>query len=90
MATNAERQQAYRLRHLKDETGQGERLSVVVDSQAKRALERLAACYGEPQQAMLERLLQDAERALLGRAQAIPNGMADYCDSQLRLAVFTA
>ena len=42
MATNAERQQAYRLRHLKDETGQGERLSVVVDLQAKRALGRLA------------------------------------------------
>jgi hypothetical protein len=90
MATNAERQRAYRLRHLKDETGQGERLSVVVDSQAKRALERLAVCYGVTQRAMLERLLQGAELALLDRAQASPNGGADYYDGQLRLDAVTA
>ena len=90
MATNAERQHAYRLRHLKDETGQGERLSVVVSSQTKRALERLSVCNGVTQRAMLERLLQDAERALLDRAQAIPNGVADYYDGQLRLDAVTA
>jgi hypothetical protein len=39
---------------------------------------------------MLQRLLQDAERALLDRAQAIPNGGADYYDGQLRLDAVAA
>ena len=73
MATIAQRQQAYRLRQVKDEVGLGERLSAVVDSQAKRALKE-APCrlLRLTQRAMLQRLLQNAERALLDRAQAIP------------------
>lgn len=44
--SNAERQAVYRARHLKDEGGTGERLNLVIDLHAKRALERLAVCYG--------------------------------------------
>ena len=40
--SNAQRQADYRLRHLKDESAQFERLSLLVDLHAKRALERLA------------------------------------------------
>ena len=40
---------------MKDENAQLERLSLLVDLQAKRALERLASCYGVTQRAMLER-----------------------------------
>ena len=47
--TNATRQAAYRQRHLHDEGGTGERLNVVIDLHAKRALERLASCYGVTQ-----------------------------------------
>lgn len=63
--SNAERQAAYRARHLKDENGMGERISVLLDIHAKRALERLAKRYAVTQRAMLEKLLKDAERAML-------------------------
>ncbi|HEU4855302.1 MAG TPA: hypothetical protein VFS89_08465 [Nitrosospira sp.] len=63
--SNAERQAAYRTRHLKDEDGKGERLNLVIDLHAKRALERLATCYTVTQRAMLERILVEAERAAL-------------------------
>lgn len=46
--SNAERQAAYRARHLKSEDGRGERLNLVVDLHAKACLARLArhcACY---------------------------------------------
>ena len=72
--SGAERQAAYRERHLKDENGKGERLSLVIDMHAKRALERVAACYGVTQRAMLERLLAQAEEAALRRAGSYPAG----------------
>ncbi len=72
--SNAERQAAYRQRHLKDENATDERLSLLVDIHAKRALERLAARYGVTQRAMLQTLITDAERvvvnALTGSEQA--------------------
>lgn len=87
MATNAERQAAYRARHLASVDGQGERLNLIVGVQAKRALERLASCYGVTQRAMIEKLLQQAESAALDAAQNLPNGQADYYDSKLKLSV---
>ncbi|MFM0134323.1 MULTISPECIES: hypothetical protein [Paraburkholderia] len=83
--SSAERQAAYRERHLKDENGKGERLGLVIDLHAKRALERVAACYGVTQRAMLERLLVQAEEVALKRAGKLPKGQADYYAGRLRL-----
>jgi hypothetical protein len=46
VTSNASRQSAYRKRHLQDEEGHCERINQVVSLHAKRALERLAKCYG--------------------------------------------
>jgi len=83
--SNAQRQAAYRARHLVHEDGQGERLNAVVDLHARRALDRLAACYGVTHRAILERLLLDAEGLALDQAAAILNGPADYYAGRLRL-----
>lgn len=85
--SNAERQSAYRARHLKDEGGKGERLNLVLDLHAKRALERLANCYGVTQKAILERLLVGAEMVVLDQLAKTPNGYADYYDSRLKLSL---
>ena len=85
--SNAERQAAYRARHLKDEGGKGERLNLVIDLHAKRALERLAVCYGVTQRATIERLALDAERATLVKVAALMTGYADYYDGSLRLGL---
>lgn len=61
--TSAERQRAYRQRHLKD--GIRERINLVVSVSTKRKLERLARHYGVTQVAMLERLLAQAEREVV-------------------------
>jgi hypothetical protein len=71
--TNAERQAAYRARHLKSEDGRGERLSLVVYLHAKACLARLARHYGTSQRKVLERLLGDAELAVL---ESLPNKSA--------------
>ena len=63
--TNAQRQAAYRARHLKHENGMGERISVLVDVHIKRALERLASRYKVTQRAMLQTLIANAESKLL-------------------------
>jgi hypothetical protein len=63
--TNAERQAAYRQRHLKEMNGMLERLNMMLSLHAKRQLERLAAGYGVTQRKLLERLLAEAERAAL-------------------------
>lgn len=84
MATsNAERQAAYRVRHLKSEEGQGERLNLIIGLHAKRSLERLASCYGVTQKGMLERIILDAERATLDTAS--PAGQEEYYNGSLRL-----
>lgn len=59
--TSAERQRAYRQRRQDD----AERLNMVVSVSAKRQLERLARHHGVAQRVMLERLLADAERAVV-------------------------
>lgn len=84
--SNAQRQADYRARHLKAQNSQLERLSLLLDLHAKRALERLACCYGVTQRAMLERLLQQAD--LLAQeqgAQQSPHGQADYFDKRISL-----
>ncbi len=78
MATNAERQAAYRARHLKDVDGTGERLNLIVDAKAKRALERLAVHYAVTQRSMIEKLLIDAERAAIDAVATVENGQANY------------
>jgi hypothetical protein len=88
MATsNAQRQAAYRAKHLKDVDAQGERLNLIIDAPAKRALERLASCYGVTQRAMVERLLLAAEHDAIDASMTQPNGQADYYDGKLKLDV---
>lgn len=59
--TNAQRQRAYRQRHLSDVEGSRARLNIVCDQRAALALRRLAAHKGMTQAAMLERLILDAD-----------------------------
>lgn len=87
MATNAERQAAYRAKHLKDVNGTGERLNIIIDTHAKRALERLAICYAVTQRVMIERLLQDAERLAVDASAKVPGGDAAYYAGTFKLAV---
>ncbi|MHB1301809.1 MAG: hypothetical protein ACYCY8_13225 [Burkholderiales bacterium] len=81
--SNAKRQADYRARHLHDVDGKGERLNMVIDLTTKRALERLAKCYGVTQRQMLERLVDDAERAVLDKI-SLP-AYSGYYDGQLKL-----
>jgi hypothetical protein len=74
--SNAQRQAEYRERHIKAEEGQGVRLSMVVDLHAKKALERLAACYRVTQREALEKALAAAERTALDQLDA--EGQARY------------
>jgi len=86
MATsNAQRQAAYRARHLKDENGKSERLNLIVDLHAKRALERWAKCYGVTQREALSLMIMQAEDAALNLAADRPNGQGDYYGGKLRL-----
>jgi hypothetical protein len=82
VTSNASRQSAYRKRHLQDEEGHCERINQVVSLHAKRALERLAKCYGVTQRALLERLLVDAETETVNRVSLYPNGQAEYYDGK--------
>ena len=63
--TNAQRQAAYRTRHLSGDNATSERLSLLIDVHTKRSLERLAAYHGITQRAMLQTLLASAEKALV-------------------------
>jgi hypothetical protein len=78
--SGAQRQAAYRQRHLQDEAGALERLNLLVSITAKRQLERLAYCYGVTQRAMLEKLLAEAERATL--AALSPAEQGEYLDKR--------
>ena len=68
--SNADRQRAYRERHLNDLEGQGERLNAITKLSTKGSLERLVFCYGVTQRAALEKILDEAERRLLLRLGA--------------------
>lgn len=84
--SNAQRQAAYRARHLHDEAAGGERLNVVLDASAKRTLERLAACYGVTQRALLQGRLANAQYEALDQIYARPElsrGAHQYYDKQL-------
>lgn len=83
--TNAERQAAYRQKHLLGEDGRCERLNVVLDLSAKRALERLASAYGLTQRQILERVLAEAEAAALLNAATFQRGQDLYYDQQIQL-----
>ena len=64
-SANAEAQARYRAKHLHaPETIDAARINQVVGISAKAQLERLARHYGVSQRAMLEKLLQEAERAV--------------------------
>jgi hypothetical protein len=65
--SNAQRQRAFRDRHLKltDESDDLlERINQMVSLPAKNALKRLASYYGVTQRALLESAIANAERAL--------------------------
>jgi len=65
-ATGAERQAAYRRRHLDEiDSLDSARLNMVVPIATKRALERLARRYAVTQRIMLERLVEEAERVAI-------------------------
>lgn len=63
--SNAERQAAYRQRHLHDVDGQGERINMVVTVRAKAQLERLARYYGVTQRDLLARVLSETEQKVI-------------------------
>ena len=60
---NAKRQAEYRKRHLKEGTAQ--RLNVILSSDSKLALERLANHYGVTNKELLEQVLLEAQSQLL-------------------------
>lgn len=88
-SNNAQRQADCRARHLKSENGQLQRLNLMIDLHAKRALDRLASCYGVTQKSMLENLIRRAQEvALLEAAEVLsPNGPNEYYDGRLRRSV---
>lgn len=87
---NAQRQADYRARHLKSEDSQLQRLNLMIDLHAKRALERLASCYGVTQKSLLESLILQAQQVALLEAQVMsPNGPTDYYERRLRLPFAT-
>ena len=64
--TNAERQAAYRKRHLKDwRTVDSAHINMVVPAHTKSQLERLARYYDVTLREALERVLAEAEGAIL-------------------------
>jgi len=78
--SNAERQAAYRARHLLEGTDQ--RLNLVLSASAKFQLERLAMHYGVTQRQALEQLLSQAERDLVCSLQ--PAEQSRYYDGVTR------
>jgi len=84
--SNAQRQRAYRDRHLKstDESDDLlERINQMVSLPAKNALKRLASYYGVTQRAILESAIANAERTLL---DTLPGEhQNDYYDMKITL-----
>jgi len=68
--TNAERQRAYRRRHLVDVDGSRARLNLIVEADAALALRRLAAHLGQTQAAVLRELLLAANKRTVARMEA--------------------
>ena len=84
--SNAQRQRAYRDRHLKltDESDDLlERINQMVSLPTKNALKRLASYYGVTQRALLESAIANAERALF---DTLPGEhQNDYYDMNITL-----
>lgn len=57
----AERQAAYRQKHLHDFDGTKSRLNLLIEHRAKLALARLANRYGVTQTELLERMILEAQ-----------------------------
>lgn len=76
---NAKRQAEYRKRHIKE--GSDQRLNVILDLQAKLALERMAKLHGVSNKELLERVLLAAQSQLMadmdGEQQARYRGGAE-------------
>ena len=91
--TNAERQAAYRSRQLKEEGSTGERLNLIIDLHAKRALERLSTCYQVTQRELIEHLVMQAQSAALDKLEAIPGGVSGFYENKrpsIPMAIKTA
>ena len=84
--SNAQRQRAYRDRHLKltDESDDLlERINQMVSLPTKNALKRLASYYGVTQRSLLESAIANAERALF---DTLPGEhQNDYYDMNITL-----
>lgn len=78
--TNAERQAAYRERHLKHEDGTKGRLNMLVSVQARAKLERIASCYGVTKGEVIERLLTNEEAVIL--EQMAPGQLSVYYNKE--------
>ena len=84
--SNAQRQRAYRNRHMKstDESDELlERINQMVSLPAKNALKRLASYYGVTQRALLESAIANVERTLF---DTLPGEhQNDYYDMNITL-----
>ena len=67
--SNADRQRAYRQRHLKDVDGTRARINLVVEQDAVTALQRLAVHKGVTQASVLRELILQAEKRATDRMQ---------------------
>ncbi|MBK1736288.1 hypothetical protein CKO15_13665 [Halorhodospira abdelmalekii] len=68
LKTNAQRQRAYRQRHLKefdDDVEMLERINMMAHHGAKTGLKRLAHYYGVTQRALLEQIIDEATNRVL-------------------------
>ena len=63
--TNAQRQAAFKQRHLASDTGACARVDLVIDQSANQAFERMARSFGLSKRQTLEQMLTFAESALL-------------------------
>lgn len=78
----AERQAAYRQKHLHDIEGGKARLNLVIEDRAKLALARLAKRYGVTQTECLEKLILEAQQREVERMSA--EEQAAYYDAVTR------
>ena len=81
--SNAERQRAYRERHLNSLEAGGERLNAIINLSAKRSLEQLATCYGVTQREALEQAIEEAQNRLLSKLSS--DEQAAYYKGQLNI-----
>ncbi len=84
--SNAQRQQDFRERHLK-QAGEKhemlERINQMVSFSAKSSLKRLASYYGVTQRAMLERVIAEADKKLVNTLTS--DQQNDYYDMNITL-----